>query len=465
MQNAAFENSIQNFLTEQLNVHVGDGVVLAVSGGADSMALLEVMCRLRDALSLQLVAVHVHHGLRGEEADRDADFTKQQCEMRGIPLKTLHTDVAKAAQVGETVEQAGRRIRYAFLEEIRAQYGYAHIATAHHADDNLETVWLHMVRGSGLHGLCGIPPRNGRVIRPLLSQTRADIETYCALAGVEFVTDSTNTDTVYSRNFIRQRVAPLLKQLNPKVTEACTRMTNRLREEDAYLESVAHEWLQKAQCEKGYSTAVLAKAPHPIRLRALKRLIEALGGDCEEKHIVLADDILQTGGAVQIPCGVRVSVKNGVLTVSGEEPDILPFFETPLTLDTQITIGETVFCVECVLKKEYETFSKVYKNVLKFACDYDKIKDNAWLHTPKTGDSFHPVGGVGKTLKKYFNEQAVLPWQKSRVPIVSDQDGVVLVAGFSCDDRVKLDENTQRILLVYPKGLLQNVEEENDEYT
>ncbi len=433
---------------QALSVENGAGIVVALSGGADSMVLLYTLAALRETNGLRLAAAHVHHGLRGKEADRDAAFVREQCDKLHIPCEMLFADVAAERLAGESIEQAGRRIRYAFFETVREKYRLQYVATAHHADDNLETVLLHMTRGSGLHGLCGIPPINGCCIRPLLSVSRAEIEQFCGAHNIPFVVDSTNTNTVYSRNRIRNEVVPHLKEINPQAAEACTRMTARLREEDAFLEELTATYLKQAKDGNKYRRDVLANMPPVLQKRALKRIAEGAGGDPEEKHILALVDMVASGGAVSLPGDVRLVADTAyVFADVTEEPQ-----ETParrLVVGDTVEMGGIVYTACCISVEEFKKKRNVHKNVLKFCCDYDKIVGSTVVRSRKAGDTFHPVGGVGKTLKKFFNEQSVLPHIRANVPIVCDENGIVLIAGFSCDDRVKLDENTKRIFLLW----------------
>lgn len=434
---------------QSLGVERDAGIVVALSGGADSMALLHLLDTLRMTEGFRLVAAHVHHGLRGAEADRDAAFVKEQCEKLQIPCETLFANVANERMAGESIEQAGRRIRYAFFESVRKKHRLQFIATAHHADDNLETVLLHLTRGTGLHGLCGIPLKNGCCIRPLLSISRAQIEQYCMQAEVPFVVDSTNADSVYSRNRIRNQVVPQLREINPQVAEACVRMTAQVREEDAFLDALVNDGLEKAKDGKKYRRDVLKEMPLVLQKRALKRIAELFGGDPEEKHIAMLLKIVAEEGAVQVPGDVRLKADATHLYLS-ENSEVVPEISLqPLHLGDVIEVGEMRYVASCVSVDEFKEKQNVHKNVLFYACDYDKIIGSTIVRSREQGDYFHPVGGVGKTLKKFFNENSVPPSWRAGIPIVCDEKGIVLITGFSCDDRVKLDENTKRVFLLW----------------
>lgn len=452
MQDFQTRETVRSFLSA-LAVTAEDGIVVAVSGGADSMTLLDALCAVRTEYFFRMVAAHVHHGLRGAEADRDADFVVAECQKRNVPIEVLRTDVAANTIKGESVEQAGRRIRYEFFEQVRQKYGFAYVATAHTADDNLETVLFHLTRGAGLHGLCGISPRANGIIRPLLTCTREQIEAYCTQHNVAFVTDSTNVETEYSRNRIRHLVIPQLKMLNPKVVDACTRMTADLMQEDAYL----HEQASALLTSEGIPVASLQEAAIPIRRRAIKLFAEKNGGDPERKHVLIVEEMIALGyGTVQIPGGITLTVLDDFLQLRQNTTEI-PYFELPLTLNDVVEINGNTYRGLCLSRTAYETKQKVYKNVLKFSCDYGKITRSLIVRQRKQGDAFHPVGGVGKTLKKYFNEKNVPINERLSTPIVCDEKGIVLVTGFSCDERVKLDETTKQVLVFYP---VDGIEEE-----
>lgn len=221
----------------------GDRVLCGLSGGADSVVLLHLLLSLKQEYALRIFAVHVHHGIRGAEADRDEAFCRQLCREYGVMLYCEHADVPGfAAESGRNLEDAARCLRYEVFRRLRAEADIDRIALAHHADDNMETVLLNLTRGSGLAGICGIPPVRGEIIRPLIACKKSDIAGYCAENGLSYVTDSTNADPSYDRNFIRSHVIPLLAELNPEVQQAFyqTSAIARADDEALWLESETH---------------------------------------------------------------------------------------------------------------------------------------------------------------------------------------------------------------------------------
>ena len=242
--------------------------IVGLSGGADSVCLLHVLQSL-DALPLHLTAVHVNHGLRGEEAARDERFCRQFCETLGVEFCSVHVGVpAESAKTGEGHEACGRRLRYEAFRKAAGEDGY--ILTAHTADDNAETVLMHLLRGTGLSGLGGIPPVRGNILRPLLSCTRADVERYCAKYDLTYMTDSTNESDLYLRNRVRREVLPVFKSMNPSVLEAFSRMTEAVRADEPYLKARAQEAARTVRTPHGgVDEQALLKLPPALQRRVL----------------------------------------------------------------------------------------------------------------------------------------------------------------------------------------------------
>ncbi len=287
-------------------------LVVGFSGGADSTALAHWLAGQVEPS--RLVLAHVNHQLRGEESHQDEAAARSFAEGLGLRFAVHRADVAALARErGEGLEAAGRRVRYAFFDAL-APGEEDRILTAHTADDNAETLLLHLCRGSGLGGLCGIPPVRGKVIRPFLAVTRREIEAYCAAHHLSYVTDSTNASPVYARNRVRAEVLPVLRDLYPGAVPAMGRAAALLREDAALLDALAGELLQRALRPEGLHVRTLLAAPAPLRRRALKAWLTAQGvRDLEARHLLLAEDCLTRGGAVPLPGGLTVRRSRGLL--------------------------------------------------------------------------------------------------------------------------------------------------------
>ena len=432
----------------------GDRVLAAVSGGADSVALLHWLCAERAAGRLGgVAAAHLHHGLRGEEADRDEAFVRHLCEKLSVPLYVRREDVgARAREAGEGLEEAGRRLRYAFFDEIARTEGYDRVATAHTLSDNVETVLLHMTRGCGPDGLCGIAPSRGRLIRPLLTCTREEVEAYCRECGLDFVTDSTNADVTYARNRVRGRVVPELERINPKMQEAFGRLIRQARGDAACWEEQVQGGLRRAEDEAGnYRLSVLRELPEAVRMRALRAAVrQRQSGECGDEALRRLDALLYADGTCTLPGGLQAE--------SRASADCLRFFfpvrpkeiaaRCPVALGKVMTFWTKNYRLDVILAEDYRTRQKVHKNLLKNTLDYDKIIGDLYLRARLPGDAYHPAGrGVGKRIKKLFSEAHIAEEQRLSWPVLCDDAGIVLVPGFGCDERVRPDDSTRRVLV------------------
>lgn len=457
----------------------GDTVLVALSGGADSTALLNFLLEQREELALTgVAAAHVNHGLRGEESARDEAFVREMCSRLGVPLFVLSADVrGEAEENGEGVEEAGRRVRYAFLAQ-QAEKLHAVVATAHTLSDSMETVLFHMARGCGLHGLCGIPPkreiaegdRHALVVRPLIGCTRADVEAYCADRGLPFVQDSTNTDLLYARNRIRARVIPELKAINPHADAALLRLMEHAREDEEFLDGLAGKALHEAALPDGqndcsgcgaYNAVKLKALPPSVRVRALeaavreacdKRSLPFLS--LSDRQLEVAEELLETGGELTLGKAMRLRIVQGRLSVILRNEDVRqnmvkPDDEIPIYPGISCAFYGRIYILRLLALDEFEKNKKIHKNVLINSFNYDNITGNLSLRSRRPGDAFRPAGrGITKTLKKIFNEAKVSAGRRDAVPILCDDRGIVLVGGFSCDERVRVGQAARRVAVL-----------------
>lgn len=252
----------------------GDNVVVALSGGADSVTLLHCLNTIKDEFGFKLYACHVNHNLRGADSDNDRDFVQNLCKKMNIPLKIFSVDVMGAMEKHTSVEETARKLRYRVFSEESARLG-AKVATAHNSCDNTETVFLNLLRGTGLKGLCGIPSVRDYLIRPLILCTRNEIEAYCKANSLQFVTDKTNFSTEYKRNKIRLELLPKLIEINPSLYDGMNRMTSALSEDSVFLEDMAKKALDDARLDdKIYDSEKLSSLPKPILTRAVSAILK-----------------------------------------------------------------------------------------------------------------------------------------------------------------------------------------------
>ena len=250
-----------------------DKVIVGLSGGADSVTLLHCLNSLKRILDIELYACHINHNLRGEDSDSDQKFAESLCKNLDIPLKVFSVDVKGTLQKHQSIEEAARKLRYDKFSEYAKEIG-AKVATAHNACDNTETVLLNLIRGTGLKGLCGIPPVRECFIRPLIYCTREKIEEYIEENSLEYVTDKTNFSTDYTRNKVRLQLMPMLLEMNPSFHRGVSRTVTALRRDSDFLEEMAIMALDKARLEKGvYSSEKLAALSSPIFSRAVSLML------------------------------------------------------------------------------------------------------------------------------------------------------------------------------------------------
>lgn len=426
-------------LAEEYDMLPAGGTVLcAVSGGVDSMCLLHMLWTEQDAGGWQVAAAHYNHQLRGAESDRDAAFVQSWCRERDIPCYLGTGDIAAAArQTGQGIEETARRLRYAFLAETAERIGAARVATAHNADDNGETLLLHLVRGSGLQGLTGIPPRRGGLIRPLLTTTRADIERYLSEHGVPHVEDSTNTDTAYSRNFLRHEVMPRLRQLNPSLTAALSSAAQSLRADNDYLNAQAAMAAAAARWageDVVIRARVLADLPAALALRVVQKLVDQMGSGTVLSR-VHREGVLQLArsgdpaGRLDLPGGLTAQrVYEDLLLTTGRDP-LPPLAERLLPLPGQVVLEE----IGATLSAEAD-FAQTSHLPDTFYLSCEKIGGKLTIRSRRVGDTLALAGREGsKTLKKWFIEEKIPRRVRERVPVLDVGGAVAAVAGLGPD--------------------------------
>lgn len=406
-------------------------MLCAVSGGADSMCLLHLLWSGREQRGISVAAAHFEHGLRGEESLRDAAFVEDWCRERGIPLRLEHGDAAAlAAEKGLGVEEAARELRYAFLERAADALGCDRIATAHNADDNAETMLLNLCRGAGSLGLGGIPPARGRIVRPLLKCGRGEIEAYLREQAVPHVEDSSNRNEDYSRNRLRSRVLPVLRELNPAFTDAAGRTAELLRRDEDYFSSLAESFLSEHFDGESLELAALNRLHPALAARVLRSLLP------RGLSMAQAEDALRFCRGTELAWldlpGQRLRRERGRLWLSEEERCVLP--------ERSLRPGETIRIPEAGLSASavwIESAPEIYDLFKTLNFKSENICGKVILCTgPGPGDRMHPVGrGCGKSLKALFAEAGWTRERRERTPVFRDEEGILAVCGLAVDER------------------------------
>ena len=421
----------------------GDHVCAAVSGGADSAALLAFLLSLRDSMGLAVTACHLNHCLRGEEADRDEAFVRELCRRWQVPLTVERVPVAELARQEHLSEEtAGRKARYDLFERLHRETG-CKVATAHTLSDNLETVLFSMARGTGLRGMCGIQPVRDYLIRPLITVTRQEVEAYCAENGISFVTDSTNFSEEYTRNRIRLRLVPELYALNPALPEAFAHLVEAMEESYELVSREAERFLEGAGQYRGH-TACAAEAflalPAAVRREVLSRLAGAEGGSLSHRQTGICTRLAAEGGVSEIGGGIRFCSRAGRIWMERMQ-QAAPEFCFPVRSGWEeqsflLPDGRRLRLIplNCEL---LEKIVKEQDNALKNVLDCGRIYGNIVLRSRNGGDRIRLKGrGVTRMLKKLLGEAGIPPAHRNSLALLSDEQGLLWAEGFGCDERV-----------------------------
>lgn len=398
-------NKLQSFMRQYDMIVPGDHVICAVSGGADSVALLFGMYLLAPKLNITLEAAHFNHCLRGRESDEDAEFVRQLCDRYLIPV---HMGQGRVTAGKKGLEAAARDARYAFLQQLPGK-----IATAHTADDNAETVLMHMVRGTGLKGLGGITPVRGNVIRPMLSVTRQEVLDFLREYNLSWREDSTNNSDDFLRNRLRRRVIPLLKEENPRFAQNISDMALRLREDEAVLESQSQM--------KDPSIEVLRQQPYSIRSRWIRSLLRRNGlSEVEKEHMELIDRLI-------------FSEKPSAQTVLPGGMVVARCYDQLQVCSLQKPIARQQLSVPCCVPLAGTESVLYISDADGWCCEKDCFtvapKGQLVLRSRKTGDMIRLSGGT-KSLKKLFIDRKIPAHDRGSVPVLADDAGVLWVMGF-----------------------------------
>jgi tRNA(Ile)-lysidine synthase len=447
-------------------IEKGDNIVVGLSGGPDSVCLLHILYSLSGRFNTGIIAVHINHMLRGEESEGDERYVRELCSKLNVPLYVFRHDIkAVSVKKGISIEEAGREIRYSRFNHIAEKVGTAKIAVAHNRNDQAETVLFNLIRGTGLNGLKGMEYKSGRVIRPLLDIGRKDIEAYCRENSLSPRIDSTNMESVYTRNKIRLDLIPYIDKLfNSNIIESISRMSLLIRDDYDYLEECVSKFYE--QCTtKFQDNAVWLNLKeflkvHPaLQKRLIRRAIKQVKGnlkDVESIHLESAQALCKdgkTGSQIHLPDNIRVLKSYETVKIFVYDNNIFqPVFDLSLKMPGITDIEALQASIKVSLKKRpliIEDYRNMRYNSLVQFFDYDNLGSELRVRNRRNGDRFKPYRSRGtKKLKEYFIDNKIPRGIRNTIPLIAKGNEIVWVIGYRISDKFKVTENTKSILRV-----------------
>lgn len=461
MKKDAFLAAVEATIRDHHMLQAGDTVVTAVSGGPDSVALLHTLANLSAGWSLRLVVAHLNHKLRGAAADEEAAFVARLSADLNLPCEIRSTNAAKIhREQRRSLQEVARDLRYTFYGEVAEMYGAQKIALGHQAEDNAESVLMHLLRGAGPRGLSGIPPvRDRRIIRPLIQTTRQEILDFLARKGWAYVKDQSNLDRKYLRNRIRHELLPCLqKQYNRDVVSALNRLAAILRDEENFWEQEVKQAFDFAVTEGRTDAVVLSGASlsrqHPALLRrVIRRAVSCVKGDLRRlghTHVEAVSRLI-TGpccyGRADLPGGVRVERDREKISFLVGNPEV------PVSFEYDISCPATTRMDEIGLSLRLSEYALNEIPDLRACPEGTALFDRAALCFPlkvrnfRPGDRFRPLGLAGtQKLKAFFINEKVPRAKRRRCPILLSRGDIIWVAGYRIADPAKITDKTKRVV-------------------
>ena len=461
------EDHIEDFIKANQMFVAGDHVLISVSGGPDSVALLSLLDLLSNKWCLTLRVVHFDHGLRGMESEADALFVTRLCQKLSIPcvVKQLNLNSFDRFPHGSSLQEYARDIRYQELARMASETGANKIAVGHTADDQAETIIMWMVRGAGTGGLCGIPPvRDSHIIRPLLNTNRIELLSYLKRRELTYRIDSSNDSPTYWRNRVRQEVMPILKRYNPNLSKAIVRQADIVREEDTYLTQLAGETLEQIQESKTNNCTTLCctpllNLPLALRRRVVRMAIQEMSKMSQMPRFDAIETILnqivigQSGSWVELH-GVSIVREYEYIHFYSSQDSHIPSRPSEETCQTVAIPSQVVWALTGQTMYISTRSSSMYgamNNLNRYQArlDADAFSPSLVLRNWKVGDQFHPLGmgGKRKKLQDFFSDIKLERSQRHRVPLLVAPEGIIWIGGYRLDHRFRVTESTQTFLV------------------
>ena len=453
-------NIVKNTIRQNELIASGDKVLVALSGGADSVSLLDIMCKLKDELNITVGAAHLNHMIRGDEANRDEAYAAELCTRLSVPFYAERLDVPAIAKTdGISEETAGRNARYAFFERLCKKHGYTKIATAHNRNDRAETVLMRIIRGTGIDGLSSIKyKRDGKIVRPILDLSRDGIEEYCRNNNLSYCTDSTNAVNDYTRNKVRNELIPMIRDnFNPKIIDSLCNLADNSAEDAEFINGYAERLYKRINSPMPHRKPTLLdiKSLDMVGDSIQNRLIqiacrEVMGNEykLERVHLEIIKNLLtkETGASAKLPMGLIVNVKYGWLEFVTEEEnnkDISKSFCYDVDLGENQEVSMSDIRLE-VMSGSYKPKSN------QMIVDFDRLTDKELcIRSRKIGDRIVLYkDGKSRKLKDFFIDKKIPRGERGKIPLLCTNDQVVAVIGYRVAENYRVNKNTKKGLVI-----------------
>lgn len=419
-------NKIYSTIEKHSLICEGDKVLVALSGGSDSVFLLHALHNLSKKHNFSVSAAHLNHSLR-PEADEEEHFVLDLCSSLGIPCRTKTSDIKKISEKQRISEEtAGRNERYAFFKALSDELGYTKLATAHHLDDNAETILMHFIRGSGTKGMGGIEYKHGNIIRPLLDFTKEEITEICESMHFDYVTDKSNFDTAYTRNRLRLKLIPEIKKYNPAFSQIITKNAILFSEDNDFLEKYAYNIFEK-HFDGSFPRSVLDKEHIAVKRRIIQLMFQKESGSAynlPQKYINAVLSLKKTGQMISLPCKTVAILEYGNLSIRKKDSGTCEY-------EYKLNIDEELFIPEC----------GIYLKVIKTTDESKKSfvlpdKFSLTVRNRRNGDLFYPIGLEGKkTLSNFFTDKKFPCSYRDTVPLLTSNGEIINIGGAYRDRR------------------------------
>jgi tRNA(Ile)-lysidine synthase len=435
----------------------GDRVLVALSGGPDSVALLHVLSRLRRKFRLTPGAVYINHGIRPEAARKEEQLCRKLCDRLECPLEIVREDIpALSRRLKKGVEETARDFRYETFERMADERGFSRIAVGHHADDRVETILFRILRGTGRTGLEGMPVRRGKIIRPLFAVAKDEILAYCRKHRLKYAVDATNATVEYSRNYLRNRLLPeIRKNLNPSVDRALLNLSENLGIEEAFLANLTRKALRRVlKMTPGGKIQLdltrLGRYDRAIRRRVLRHCLQTLSdnGLAPDKEVIdrLEALVAGAGTAVSIPGGIETRRLVDQLVIRRRDRR---HFDCDLPVSRRVVLNWPAITFRASVQARESDEPRTSRGARSVSLDADRVKLPLRVRNIRPGDRFRPLGlGGTKKVGDFLTDRKVPAVYRDEIPVVCDKEGILWLVGYEIADRVKVTARTKEVLRV-----------------